>query len=198
MNDFWSVQADFVHVEVRSRIRIRDRPGPRLPLGRKRFTASASSGTVATFPVGSQNREAGGPIPTAHRDLTGRGIRPGPSTVAGRVWRPATASFSTVPAASAPPRRFSWRPPGGPPPPPVPPGEWPVPGLLPGWRGRQRIGSGGPDGQIGNDCGFGAEPPGDPDAVPRRRVGPARSDAGSKHHLSLARGQSILGASPSS
>lgn len=171
MNDFWSVQADFVHVEVRPRIRIRDRPGPRLPLGRKRFTASAFSGTVATFPVGSQNREAGGPIPTARRDLTGRGIRPGPSTVAGRVLRPATASFSTVPAGSAPPRRFIWRRPVAIRP-PVPHGEWPVPGLRPGWRGRQRMGSGGSDGQIRNDCGFGPEPPGDPHAVPRRRVGP--------------------------
>ena len=153
---------------------------------RIRLTASAFSGTGATFPVGSRNREAGGPIPTARRDLTGRGIRPGPSTVAGRVWRPATASFSTVFPASAPPRRFSWRPPGGPPPPPVPDGQWPAAGRRPGCRIRQRMGSGGPDGQIGNDCGFGPEPPGDPHAVPRRRVGPARSDAGSKHHRGVA------------
>ena len=147
---------------------------------RLRLIAPAFSGTGATFPVGSRNREAGGPIPTARRDPTGRGARPGSSTVAGRVWRPATASFPRFFPLPHLPDDSSGDVWGGPPHFLI--AEWPAPGLRPGWRGRQRMGSGGPDGQIGNDCGFGPEPPGDPEAVPRRRVGPARSDAGSKHH----------------
>ena len=188
MNDFWSVQADFVHVEVRSRIRIRDRPGPRLALGRKRFTASAFSGTVATFPVGSQNREAGGPIPTAHRDLTGRGIRPGPSTVAGRVWRPATASFSTVFPASARQRRFSWRRDGG----TAPPSGCTANGRPPGFvRDGGAASEWAAVGRIGKSATIADLAPNRPAIrMPFRVAGSGRPG--------LARGQSIIGASPSS